>query len=145
MSTLPPYLITLVEQSEGLRLQAYQDCCGIWTIGYGQTGQDIHQGMTITPQEAQERLQLTLQGLWSAITQHSTVTLEPWQTAALCDFSYNLGLAALLKSTLWRYVQQQDTEAAAQQFHLWVYAAGKPQAGLIARRSREALMFLGHC
>ena len=30
--------IKLIQQFEGLRLKAYQDAVGVWTIGYGHTG-----------------------------------------------------------------------------------------------------------
>jgi len=45
---------------EGLRLQAYQDVKGIWTIGYGHTSAAgkpfVQKGMTITAREAEEML-----------------------------------------------------------------------------------------
>ena len=33
-----PAGIALIERFEGLKLRAYQDGNGIWTIGYGHTG-----------------------------------------------------------------------------------------------------------
>ncbi len=30
--------LNLIKSFEGLRLQAYQDSVGVWTIGYGATG-----------------------------------------------------------------------------------------------------------
>ena len=33
--------LALTEQFEGLRLTAYQDSVGVWTIGYGHTGRDV--------------------------------------------------------------------------------------------------------
>ena len=34
----------LTRSFEGLRLEAYQDSAGIWTIGYGHTGPEVHCG-----------------------------------------------------------------------------------------------------
>ena len=48
--------IDLVKSFEGLRLTAYQDVRGIWTIGYGTTGPWVHRGLTISPMEAEEKL-----------------------------------------------------------------------------------------
>ncbi len=47
----------LVKRFEGLRLTAYQDSVGVWTIGYGHTGPDVHPGMTITEEQADELLE----------------------------------------------------------------------------------------
>jgi lysozyme len=42
----------LTERFEGLRLTAYQDQAGVWTIGYGHTGPDVYRGLCITQNEA---------------------------------------------------------------------------------------------
>ncbi len=34
--------LNLTKQFEGLRLSAYTDQVGVWTIGYGHTGQGVH-------------------------------------------------------------------------------------------------------
>lgn len=36
--------LALTRRFEGLRLDAYQDCAGVWTIGYGHTGADVTPG-----------------------------------------------------------------------------------------------------
>src|ERR1700761_156223 len=41
---------------ESLRLTAYQDGAGVWTIGYGSTLPVVHSGETITEPEAETRL-----------------------------------------------------------------------------------------
>ena len=42
----------LIERNEGLRLEAYQDIVGVWSIGYGDTGPDVVPGLRITKEEA---------------------------------------------------------------------------------------------
>lgn len=54
--------LALTEQFEGLRLTAYQDSVGVWTIGYGHTGPDVHPGLTITQQQAGALLQQDVAG-----------------------------------------------------------------------------------
>lgn len=49
--------IDLVKRFEGLKLKAYQDSVGVWTIGYGTTsragiGVQVRPGMTITEGQA---------------------------------------------------------------------------------------------
>ncbi len=46
--------LALTKSFEGLRLEAYQDCAGNWTIGYGHTGPTVSAGQSITEAEAEE-------------------------------------------------------------------------------------------
>lgn len=47
----------LIKQWEGLRLYAYQDVIGVWTIGYGHTAQAgepiVQEGMKITENQTE--------------------------------------------------------------------------------------------
>ena len=49
-------LINEIKRFEGLRKKAYQDAKGVWTIGYGHTGEDVREGYTISKQKAEELL-----------------------------------------------------------------------------------------
>jgi len=44
--------LELSKRFEGVRLSAYQDSAGVWTIGYGHTG-TARSGQTITQSEAE--------------------------------------------------------------------------------------------
>lgn len=46
--------LALTREFEGCRLEAYQDQGGVWTIGYGHTGPDVHEGLTWTQEQADE-------------------------------------------------------------------------------------------
>ncbi|SPU27380.1 Phage-related lysozyme (muraminidase) [Candidatus Bartonella washoeensis] len=50
--------LALIKQLEGLRLSAYEDAIGVWTIGYGHTSAagapDVYEGMQITEKEAEK-------------------------------------------------------------------------------------------
>ncbi|MFW5186314.1 lysozyme, partial [Pseudomonas aeruginosa] len=43
--------LDLIKEFEGLRLSAYQDSVGVWTIGYGHT-RTAKRGMSITGDQA---------------------------------------------------------------------------------------------
>ncbi len=43
--------LNLIKSFEGLRLDAYRDVAGIWTIGYGHI-RGVSEGMTITEEQA---------------------------------------------------------------------------------------------
>ena len=54
-----PFLAQDLRRDEGLRLRAYPDpMSGVepWTIGYGHTGPDVHQGVVWTPVQAEAAL-----------------------------------------------------------------------------------------
>jgi lysozyme len=48
--------LSLTERFEGCRLEAYPDIRGIWTIGYGHTGPDVHPEMCITQAQVEAYL-----------------------------------------------------------------------------------------
>jgi lysozyme len=133
----------LTEQFEGLRLQAYQDSVGVWTIGYGHTGPDVQPGMTITQAQAAALLQQDVASSVSCVNGAVTVDLQQNQFDALVDFAFNLGCGALRGSTLLKMVNAGDFAGAAGQFGRWVNAGGKPLPGLVKRRAAEAALFAG--
>lgn len=82
----------LITAFEGIRLVAYQDTGGIWTIGVGDTGPDVKQGLTITYPEAMRRLSVKLQALYVQVS-----SKPPMVGAAYISFGYNCGATALSK------------------------------------------------
>jgi len=47
--------LDLIKSFESLRLRAYRDPVGIWTVGYGHTGPDVYPGLEISKAEAEQR------------------------------------------------------------------------------------------
>lgn len=140
--------IALMHFYEGCSLSAYPDPAtggAPWTIGWGDTGPDVKQGMVITQQEADERFQNRLArefepGVRSAL-QGRDVTQREFD--ALVCFAYNLGLASLRSSTLLKMIHSGDKRAASEQFARWDRANGKRMLGLHRRRISERALFLG--
>ncbi|WP_043632630.1 lysozyme [Chromobacterium haemolyticum] len=135
--------IKLIQGFEGLRLKAYQDSVGIWTIGYGHTGPDVTPGMVITQAQADALLARDLNRFESGVTRLVQVPLNQNQFDALVCFSFNLGLGALQGSTLLRLLNAGDYAGAAAQFPRWNKAGGKELPGLTRRRAAEQALFLG--
>ena len=133
----------LTESFEGLELTAYQDIVGVWTIGYGHTGQEVHPGMTITQPQAANLLQQDIAGAGTSVNQLVTVPLTQNQFDALVDFTFNLGAKSLATSTLLRLLNGGDYQGAAQQFPVWCHAGGVEVPGLLRRRQAEQALFLG--
>jgi len=134
--------LSLTQQCEGLRLTAYQDSVGIWTVGYGHTGSDVRRGLTITEEQAVDLLRRDIATAAAAVNKLVTVGLSQNQFDALVDFVFNLGSARLAGSKLLRKVNAGDFAGAAEQFLVWVRAGNQVLPGLVTRRRAERAMFL---
>lgn len=138
--------IELIKRFEGLRLKAYQDSVGVWTIGYGWTqpvdGKKIGPGMQIDQVTADRLLKCGVVQYEQGVNQLVKVKITQGQFDALVSFAYNLGLRSLSTSTLLQKLNAGDKQGAADQFGRWVNAGGKRLDGLVARRAAEREMFL---
>lgn len=130
----------LIKRFEGLRLEAYLCPAGIPTVGYGHTG-DVKLGMKITEHQADVILDLDLERFEECVERLAPKTNDN-QFSALVSFAFNLGEAALTKSTLLKHVRARRYADAAAQFMQWKYAAGKVLPGLVKRRAAERELFL---
>ncbi|MBH2932137.1 lysozyme [Serratia marcescens] len=138
--------MALIKRFEGLRLQAYQDSVGVWTIGYGWTqpvaGRKVGAGMAIDVATAERLLVCGVAQFERGVERLVAVTITQGQFDALVSFAYNLGLRALENSTLLRRLNAGDRQGAAAQFGRWVNAGGVRLDGLVARRAAERALFL---
>lgn len=138
--------IELIKRFEGLRLKAYQDSVGVWTIGYGWTqpvdGKKVGPGMQIDQATADQLLKCGVVQYEQGVNQLVKVKITQGQFDALVSFAYNLGLRSLSTSTLLEKLNDGDKQGAADQFGRWVNAGGKRLDGLVARRAAEREMFL---
>jgi lysozyme len=133
--------MALTKNFEGLRLTAYQDVAGVWTIGYGHVGPEACEGKTITEVDADSLLRLDLWEAVVSVNHAVTATISQNQFDAMVDFCFNAGRGNFVQSTLLRKVNVCDFAGAEAQFELWVYAGGKVVPGLVRRRKAEAEMF----
>ena len=136
----------LIKQWEGCKLEAYQDQRGTWTIGFGQTGPGIKQGLTWTQQQADDALEQTLSFLWKRLDHALGRDLLPQQAAAILSLAYNCGFMTVERSELWSLLQSGQTGPAAQhieRFDKIRLPSGLLQvdAGLLNRRKAERALF----
>ena len=138
----------IIAQFEGLRLKAYQDTGGVWTIGYGttknpDTGQKIKSGDTITKAKALDWLKKDTAAFRAGVQKLVKVPVNDNQLAALTSLAYNIGLTALSRSTLLRYLNTGvSKDQIAAQFLRWNRAGGQIVRGLTIRRKLESDLFL---
>ncbi|MEO0456866.1 MAG: lysozyme [Cyanobacteria bacterium P01_A01_bin.114] len=134
--------LRLIKSFEGLRLEAYQDAVGVWTIGYGTT-RNVTPGMKISRDQAEGFLKNDLERFEKAVNEAITVPINDNQFSALVAFTYNVGAGALRSSTLRKKLNQGNTLGAADEFLRWNKAGGRVLAGLTRRRKAERALFLG--
>lgn len=98
---MTPAGLARLKLDEGLRLDAYPDPKtggNPWTIGYGHTGKNVHQGMSITEAQADWLLKLDV-----ASAEHMLGIALPWlanydpvRADVLTNVAFNVGAAKLL-------------------------------------------------
>ena len=136
--------IDLVCHYEGCRLTSYPDPAtggDPWTIGYGST-RNVHPGMTITLDEAKQRLKEDLKASEDFIRLYVQAPLDQSQFDALVSLVFNIGIGNFSHSTLLKKLNAHDYLGASGEFVKWNKAAGKPMLGLTRRRAAERDLFL---
>lgn len=126
-------------------LRAYQDSKGIWTIGWGHTG-NVTAGMVITVEQAALLLDADLDAAENAVCTYVLVPLNDNQFDALVSLAFNIGIEAFRTSSLVRLLNAGHYDAVPGQMAQWnkITVKGKkvPLDGLTNRRTLEAKLFL---
>lgn len=134
--------IELIKHFEGFKAEPYVCAGGHLTIGYGHKIQDGEEFSTISLTEAENILAKDLICSERAVIQYINTLLHDNQFAALVSFTFNMGGAALQRSTLRQKVNYGLNKEASREFLRWVYAGGKRLQGLTLRRVAERNLFL---
>lgn len=166
-----PAGLALIKRFEGLRLEAYRDAAGVWTIGYGHTSKALDaavaqatgpiyldtryphfwtdpSGKVLTdPDKAEALLRADIGRFEQAVRAAVTVPLESREFDALVSLAFNIGAAAFAGSTVVKRLNRGDRAGAADAMLWWDKARvnGKLRRveGLARRRAAEKALFLG--
>lgn len=130
-----------IRSYEALRLKAYDDSTGVWTIGYGHTA-GVTPGMTITESQAVDYFRTDLKSFERSVNKYVIVPITQNMFDALVSFTFNLGAGTLKRSTLLKKLNCNDFAGAAAEFDRFIYAGGKIMRGLVRRRAAEKEIFL---
>lgn len=138
--------VQLIREFEGLRLQAYRDPVGIWTIGYGHT-LGAHKGQRITEVEAVGFLREDLRSAEGRVNAWTRdVKTSPNEFGAMVSLCFNIGSGNFRTSSVLRLHRQGQNDAAASAFLLWNkgHVDGKLVVlpGLKRRREAERRLYL---
>jgi len=134
--------INLLKRFEGVKLQAYQDSVGIWTIGVGNTYYEdkspVKKGDVITQERADSLLKLIADSFGEYINSKVTTKLTQNQFDSLVSICYNIGKGNFNTSTLLKVVNKNPNDTSIEvQFLSWCRAGGKVLPGLLNRRNAE--------
>ena len=141
MYTISQAGIDLIKSFEGFRDTAYMDSAGVWTIGYGHTG-DVHDGDVVTDEEAEAMLLDDLSTAATTVNACVPVDLSQGQFDALVSFVFNVGSGAFQRSTLLRDLNAGFYQQAADDLLAWCHAGNTVINGLLTRRRAERALFL---
>ena len=144
------HALPLIQQFEGLALEAYRDPVGIPTIGYGTIryadGRPVQLGDRISVEQAEQLLREAVNdryapALFAAIP--AARHYSPQQQAALISFTYNVGVGALQGSTLRRRLLAGDDpqQVIAEELPRWSRGGDRELPGLVRRRAAEVALF----
>lgn len=110
-----PVLVKWLKQDEGLRLKAYKDTVGVWTVGYGHAHVEPNTVWTEAQAEAAliEDIRKHNADLYKALPW--VAGLDPVRRRVLENMSFNLGITNLLgfKNTLEHVKHGRWGQAAA--------------------------------
>lgn len=139
MRAIPPRAVDFVARFEGLKLDAYLCPAGVWTIGFGHTGPEVHEGLRITPAKARQwlasDLMVAASKIEALIGRPRVNELSEGQWIALLSFVFNLGFNE--KWQIVKHLKAGNFDGVPAQLVRFVNAGGKRLNGLVRRRAAE--------
>lgn len=122
-----------LKKREGVRLKAYQDSGGVWTIGYGHT-KGVKPGMTITKEQADAYLEQDMKThVDAALDLYANHSDKTKMLAA--DLAYNAGVGAIQPGSRFNKLAQAGEISASDYSKLYTTSKGVFTPGLVNRRN----------
>lgn len=138
--------IDLIKRLEGCKYTMYWDVANYPTIGVGHrimpNEMNKYRGISLTEEEVDELLKKDVNKFERSVLKWITVPLADCMFDALVSWTFNLGGAALQRSTMRQCINRWEYYPAADEMLKWVYAGGRKRRGLIRRRKIERKVFL---
>lgn len=129
--------LELIKKFEGCKLRAYKCPAGVWTIGWGHTG-DVYEGQTITQDQADRLLEYDMGKYEEKVEKYEeTYHWNQNEFDALVSFAYNVGSIDQLTAK-----GARSRDVIADKLLLYNRGGGQVLAGLTKRRKAERELFL---
>ncbi len=135
--------IDLIKHFESCRLKAYKDGGGIWSIGWGHTGLDVHEGLVWTQSLADQKFNEDIE--WAVKStrlayDHAMFFPNDDQFSATVSFVFNVrNGSVILRNMLMRGGLNEFPLRCEEYCH---DAMGKVEEGLRTRRCAEKQLYL---
>lgn len=134
--------LELIKKYEGFSSQVYKCPAGVWTVGYGHTGRDVYEGVTITEKEASLLLEKEIRKLEEEVLVYLDNKPSINELDALTSLVYNVGLGAFKKSRLLKRINAKDNgELISKEWIEFNKVNGKVVKGLLRRRAEEISLY----
>lgn len=136
-------MLEMVKFYEGCYLTAYWDKYGgVWTIGYGHTGPDVYEGLTITQEQADALFNQDMASFKNFVDT-IPISLNQNEYSALVSFSFNCGMSWLHNSETGSLLLSNNKKGFANRILLYNKGNdGVSLLGLYRRRLAERALFL---
>lgn len=126
---------SIITGFEGVRLNAYQDVVGVWTVCAGET-QGVKAGDRYTMAQCKYMLQVRLEDYATPI-ESCLPNLPDARFIAFTSLAWNIGAQRACQSTAAKLTRLGRFAAGCQAFMQWSRAGGIVFAGLTRRRAAE--------
>lgn len=133
---------------EGERLRAYKDVAGVWTIGVGHTGKDVHPGKRITKEESRELLRKDVKFFELQVNNSIKVVLKQHEFDACVSLAFNIGSFPV--SSVAKFINDKKPLSEIERaFRMWNKITNPKTKEkevndiLVKRREREIKLFRG--
>jgi len=133
--------VAIIGKWEGLRLKAYKDIVGVWTVCFGET-KGVMPGDSYTQQQCEAMLKREVldyrDRLRPALTPDTVARrLTVQRDVAYTSVAYNVGVHAFSRSTAVKRLNAGNIAGGCQALTWWNKAGGRVVRGLVNRRAEE--------
>lgn len=145
MRATPAFLSPLLSGLEGRKTRAYKDGAGVWTIGVGHTGPEVHAGLVWPDRKIEETLTADIEKakvkLYAVVPAATIDSLGDHQYGALLSFVFNLGAKSAW--TIWKVLKAGKLDDVPGQMMRFCKARNETTGvietveGLLNRRAAE--------
>lgn len=130
---------------EGVRLTAYQDVGGVWTVGCGHVVRGCTSAFNISTYEAESLLMADINLAYAGINWLGLERLTEVQRAAVIIFVFNIGAGSFNRSGVRKILLDRKSSEAKIRlaWGAWRFVKSKEVRGLVNRRNFELRLFFG--